>query len=90
MPDLPDEETFTKLCAAVIGIPGIEFTDHFFESGGDSLSAARLAVVVDETWQLRLDIFDIMTADSIRDIYLTLTGAPAAEQSFPPGDPDPR
>lgn len=86
MPDLPDEETFAKLCAAVIGIPVIHLDDHFFESGGDSLSAARLAVMVDETWQLRLDIFDIMTADSIRGIYVSLTGAPAG-QSLPQGDP---
>jgi acyl carrier protein len=75
MSALPDEHAFAQLCATVIGVPEVAPTDHFFEVGGDSLSAARLAVYVDEKWQLNLDVFDIMTAASIREIYARMTGA---------------
>jgi len=74
MPAVPDREAFVELCAAVIGLSRLGPDDNFFEAGGDSLAAARLSVLADDRWQLHLDIFDIIGADTIGQIHQRLVG----------------
>jgi acyl carrier protein len=81
MPDLPDLRSLTELCAEVIGIRTLAPEDNFFDAGGDSVTAARLAVLVEERWGRELDIFTIIAADSLRDIHEGLVAADSRNAS---------
>jgi acyl carrier protein len=72
MPDIPNIYSLAELCANVIGITSVAPEENFFDVGGDSLTAARFAVLVEERWGVELDIFTIMAADSLTEIHEAL------------------
>lgn len=80
MSDLPDVQSLADLCAQVIGVKTVAPDDNFVDVGGDSVSAARLAVLVDERWGVELDIFTIIAADSVLDIHDGLVARSRSEQ----------
>jgi len=69
MPDLPDVRSLAKLCAEVIGVNSVSPEENFSDVGGDSVTAARLAVLMEQRWGIELDIFTIIAADSLNEIH---------------------
>lgn len=69
MSGLPDVRSLADLCAEVIGVRTVAPEDNFFDVGGDSVSAARLSVLVEERWGLELDIFTIIAAGSLTELH---------------------
>jgi acyl carrier protein len=82
MPDIPDVRSLAELCAEVIGVKTVAPEENFLDAGGDSVTAARLAVLVEERWGMELDIFTIIAADSLNEIHegLAARGAPDASR----------
>jgi hypothetical protein len=69
MPSSLDVLSFAELCAEVIGVRSVAPEDNFFDAGGDSVSAARLVVMLEQRWQVNADIFSIIAADSLIEIH---------------------
>jgi hypothetical protein len=84
MTGVPDVESLAALCAEVIGVHSVAPEDNFFDVGGDSVSAAHLAVLLDERWGRRLDIFTIIAADSIRVLHEALAATGPVDRTGPP------
>ena len=81
MPELPDVGSLAELCAEVIGVRSVAPEDNFFDAGGDSVTAARLAVLAEERWGVELDIFTIIAADSVLEIHQGLVASPVRDAS---------
>jgi nonribosomal peptide synthetase DhbF len=80
MPDTPDLQALVELCAQAIGVKTIGQDDSFVDAGGDSVAAARLAVLAEERWGIELDIFTIIAADSVVAIHDGLVAPGRKEQ----------
>jgi aryl carrier-like protein len=85
MPDIPDVRSLAELCAEVIGVRTVAVEENFLDAGGDSVTAARLAVLLQEHWGMELDIFTIIAADSLNEIHELLRGRAARNISGQPG-----
>lgn len=72
MSDILDIQSLADLCAEVIGVRAIAPEVSFYDAGGDSASAARLAVLLEERWGVDVDIFTIIATDSLNDIHAVL------------------
>jgi len=81
MPDMPDVRSLAELCAEVIGVRTVAPEENFLDAGGDSVSAARLAVLLGERWGVELDIFAIIAADSLNEIHDLLRPRDASDVS---------
>jgi len=66
---LPDVDDVVRLCAEVIGVASLSLESNFFDAGGDSITAARLAVLLEEEWNAPVDVFAIMAAEDLREIH---------------------
>jgi acyl carrier protein len=69
MPATLDVSSLAKLCAEVIGVRSVAPEDNFFDVGGDSVSAARLVVLLAQRWGVSTDIFSIIAADDLIELY---------------------
>jgi len=85
MPDIPDVRSLVELCAEVIGVRTVAPGENFLDAGGDSVSAARLAILLEERWGIELDIFTIIAADSLNEIHELLGGRDVRNVSGQPG-----
>ncbi|MFF3504297.1 MULTISPECIES: acyl carrier protein [unclassified Streptomyces] len=72
MPSLPDVDSLTRLCAEVIGVPSVAPESSFYEAGGDSIGAFRLAVLLRSRWGVDADTFMIMATESLLDVHAEL------------------
>lgn len=79
MPATLDVPSLAMLCAEVIGIRSFAPEDNFFDAGGDSVSAARLVVLLAQRWNVSTDIFSIIAADNLSEFYDGLQIDPARE-----------
>ncbi|GAA1938392.1 hypothetical protein GCM10009738_09300 [Kitasatospora viridis] len=75
----PTLQEFTALCADILGVPELAPESNFFDEGGDSISAARLAVELDERWELQIDMFEIFTAANIHELHSGMSEALSVE-----------
>jgi acyl carrier protein len=65
----PTLEEFTGLCADILGVPELSGETNFFEAGGDSISAAQLAVEADERWGVRIDMLEVFTVPTLNALH---------------------
>lgn len=72
-----DLDTLLGLVTDVVGAGPAGPEDNFFDLGGDSLHAAHLAVLLDEDWNLPVDVMVIIGADTLREMYDGLVATPA-------------
>lgn len=68
-PALPAVDDVVRLSADIIGVDSLSADTNFFEAGGDSITAARLAVLLEEQWNVPVDVFAIMAAEDLREIH---------------------
>lgn len=77
----PETEIERGLADVWRGLLGREITNvhqNFFEVGGFSLSAAQLAVLIEERWSVRVEIRDIFEAPTIGEQASMIGQAPAS------------
>ncbi|MGW4369377.1 acyl carrier protein [Nocardia takedensis] len=72
MPTVPDLGSFAELCAEAIRVPSVDPAAGFYEAGGDSSAAIRLAVLLGTRYEIELDLYDIIAARSLTDIHAVL------------------
>ena len=65
----PTLAQFTALCAEILGLGGLSAEANFFDVGGDSIAAARLAVEADERWGVDVDMLEAFTAPTIGALW---------------------
>jgi nonribosomal peptide synthetase DhbF len=75
MDAVPDIQSLLDLCAEVIGVPAVAADAAFYDAGGDSASAARLVILMEERWGLDLDIFTVIATDSLDELHAGLVAA---------------
>jgi acyl carrier protein len=74
----PTLAEFTALCAEILGVPELSGDTNFSEAGGDSITAARLVVEVEERWGVRLDMSDVFTASTVNMLHAGIREAARA------------
>lgn len=72
---IPQLDDFVRLVGDVVGISTATAASNFFDLGGDSLTAAHLSILVEERWGLSMDVFGVITADTIGEVYDDLVGS---------------
>lgn len=81
-PEVRDEALERRLCALfgeVLGTPGFDPAHSFFEEGGHSLLAAKLARRVERSLGRRFDLWTLVAAPSPRELAARLSAGDAAE-----------
>ncbi|MFF9090314.1 amino acid adenylation domain-containing protein, partial [Streptomyces sp. NPDC014991] len=64
----PEEETLCGLFAEVLGLVGTGIDDDFFDLGGDSLAAIRLAGRIRDTTGIALSVRDLFAAPTVSSL----------------------
>ncbi|HNP58696.1 MAG TPA: amino acid adenylation domain-containing protein [Gordonia sp. (in: high G+C Gram-positive bacteria)] len=70
------EVAVAQVFAEVLGIEQVGATDSFFDLGGNSLSATRLAARVGDALQTDITIRDVFDGPTVRDLAAHSGGAP--------------
>lgn len=78
-PTNPLEMSLVTVFAEVIGHAEVSVTDSFFELGGNSLLAARLAARISESLNRSVAVSDIFAAPSVSALASRLTGDTAVD-----------
>ncbi|CAM5290069.1 MULTISPECIES: acyl carrier protein [Streptomyces] len=74
----PTLAEFTALCAEIFGVPELSGDTDFFEAGGDSITAARLVVEVEERWGVQVDMSDVFTTPTVNMLHAGIREAARA------------
>ncbi|MGW9266472.1 amino acid adenylation domain-containing protein, partial [Gordonia terrae] len=77
----PQETAVAQVFAEVLGVDEIGVTTSFFDLGGNSLSATRLASRVADALGTEVSVRDVFEAPSVRDLVAAVSGRGA---SLPP------
>ncbi|WP_455550828.1 amino acid adenylation domain-containing protein [Gordonia humi] len=88
-PESPIEEAIASVYAGVLGVDRVGVTDEFFDLGGNSLSAARLAALVSEAIDRAVSVRDVFDAPTVRDLAATVGDRSAALPPVTRIDPRP-
>lgn len=75
----PLEHAVQQAFAQVLELDRVSATENFFDAGGSSLSAVRLASQVSEATGVELGIADVFAAPTVRELAARVTAAGAAE-----------
>jgi acyl carrier protein len=62
------ERQVAAIWSAQLDVPAVGVTDDFLELGGDSLTALRIITVIETEFGRPLDVFEFMSAPSIRQL----------------------
>jgi len=62
------ERRVAAIWSAQLGVPSPGVHDHFLDLGGDSLSALRIIAAVEEEFGRSLDVYEFMSAGSVRPL----------------------
>ncbi|GAB08435.1 putative non-ribosomal peptide synthetase [Gordonia araii NBRC 100433] len=71
----PREEIVAAIFAEVLGVDEVGATDSFFDIGGNSLSATRVAARVSEALDTGVTVRDVFEAPTVRDLAARSGGA---------------
>nr|WP_246284152.1 non-ribosomal peptide synthetase [Gordonia asplenii] len=84
------ESAVAEVVAAVLGVPRVSATESFFELGGNSLSAMRLAARVAAVLGVAVSVRDVFDAPSVRALVARLVGNAPATTTVSSVAPRPR
>ncbi|MCF8568746.1 amino acid adenylation domain-containing protein [Gordonia sp. HY002] len=77
-PETSDEHAVAKLFADLLGLDRASVTESFFDLGGNSLAATRIAARVSDELGVDVKVRDVFDAPSVRELVATVSGrAPA-------------
>ncbi|WYY18776.1 non-ribosomal peptide synthase/polyketide synthase [Gordonia malaquae] len=77
-PATADEATIAQVFAEILGLETVSVTASFFDLGGNSLSATRIAARVGEALGVDVSVRDVFDAPSVRELATAVAGlAPA-------------
>jgi acyl carrier protein len=62
------ERQVAAIWSAQLDVPSVGVTDDFLELGGDSLTALRVITVIETEFGRPLDVFEFMSAASVRQL----------------------
>ncbi|GED99905.1 hypothetical protein nbrc107696_03520 [Gordonia spumicola] len=77
-PEGPDETAVAAVFADVLGVDVVGVTDSFFDVGGNSLSAMRLAARTGEVLGVSVSVRDVFDAPTVRDLVASVSSAPSS------------
>ncbi|GAB17963.1 putative non-ribosomal peptide synthetase, partial [Gordonia effusa NBRC 100432] len=77
-PETEDEAALARVFADVLGVARVSVADSFFDLGGNSLSAMRLAARAGEVLGVDLSVRDLFEAPTVRALLAASTSGPAA------------
>ncbi|MCX6318729.1 MAG: amino acid adenylation domain-containing protein [Bacteroidetes bacterium] len=77
------EDRFLQLCRRALQQDTLQLTDHFLESGGNSLRAAALTMAVWKEFQAEITIEDIYTAETLQAIAVAIGQKKGTSQYLP-------
>jgi amino acid adenylation domain-containing protein len=80
-PDTWEEQDLLVLWRDLLQLPNLGVTDGFFESGGDSLLAARLLAQIAQTLGVELPMTALLIAPTVRDMAAELTKGRVRDQN---------
>jgi len=80
---IPELDDFVRLVGNVVGVRTATAESNFFDLGGDSLTAAHLSILVEERWGLSMDVFAVITADTLGEVYDDLVGSVPGSDGIP-------
>ncbi|MGJ5833722.1 acyl carrier protein [Streptomyces ossamyceticus] len=83
-PDGPVEQSLAALWCRVLGLRRVGARDDFLDLGGDSISATRILVSLEEDFHVALDVRQFMEASSIRDLARTVVEEGGQEPTVRP------
>jgi amino acid adenylation domain-containing protein len=78
-PRTTTEEILAALWSRVLGIKHIGINDHFFELGGNSLSATQLVSQVRQTLEVELPLRDLFHNATVAELALVIEGILAGQ-----------
>ncbi|WP_167330277.1 non-ribosomal peptide synthetase, partial [Gordonia namibiensis] len=88
-PGNADEETVAGLFAELLGVERVGVTDSFFDIGGSSLSAARIAARVSKELGVDVSVRDVFESPSVRGLVHAVSGRGSALPSVKRIEPRP-
>jgi amino acid adenylation domain-containing protein/thioester reductase-like protein len=77
MPGTAHEARTAELVAEVLGVPEIAVDDDFFDRGGDSLRAVRLALALRQEFGVKVPMNAVFTAPTVAGLATLVGGTPA-------------
>ncbi|MFV3116267.1 non-ribosomal peptide synthase/polyketide synthase [Gordonia amicalis] len=77
-PASPAEETVAAVYVELLGLERVGVTESFFDLGGNSLLAARLAARVSAALGVEVSVRDVFDASSVRELVTKTAGAAPA------------
>ncbi len=80
-PETADEQTVAKLFAELLGLDRVGVTESFFDLGGSSLSATRIAARISNELGVAVSVRDVFDAPSVRELVAAVRGR---ESALPP------
>jgi amino acid adenylation domain-containing protein len=83
-PRTPDEQCLASIWQDVLGLKQIGIDDHFFELGGDSLSATRAFARTNESFGTGLTLREMLDHPTIRGIAELIVRSKNTAPSCPP------
>ena len=86
-PSLENEAELLKLWQDVLIIQNISVTDNFFDVGGNSLLALKLAMRINDLFSVRIDIVSVFEHTNIHDFSKYLTNIRENKQVDPVNKP---
>jgi amino acid adenylation domain-containing protein len=69
------EERLKRIYEQVLGLPAVGVTDSFFELGGHSLLVFKLIAACEQEFGVRLAVWDVFSAASVRELACLLDSA---------------
>ncbi|MEZ5210151.1 non-ribosomal peptide synthase/polyketide synthase [Gordonia sp. (in: high G+C Gram-positive bacteria)] len=88
-PENDIEEALAAVFGDVLGLDRVSVTDSFFDLGGNSLSAMRLAARVTDVLRVAVSVRDMFESPSVRDLAHAAAGKEAALEPVIPAVPRP-
>ncbi len=87
LPANPTEERLLEIWRGVLGNVTLGVTDDFFDAGGDSLLAMRLLPAIEEAFERRLTMVDVLRHTTVRAQSRCLLEARVPDLAARPGEP---
>ncbi|MCB1293515.1 MAG: amino acid adenylation domain-containing protein, partial [Gordonia sp.] len=88
-PESDTEVALAQVYADLLGVERVGVTESFFDIGGNSLSAMRLAARAAEVLGVEVSVRDIFDAPSVRELIVATIGRGAALAPITKADPRP-